>query len=141
MVRLAISWLLGLLGAILGGLAGYFAFMYAKDQGFYAPVLAGGLVGVGCGLLSRHHSMLRGILCGIAGVLLGYYCDYRITILPRYETFADTWSLFPSMGPWTNIMVILGGLVSYWFGQTHYFTPRYRPKSASPEWQGEEARP
>jgi hypothetical protein len=139
--RLAISWLLGLLGAVLGGAAGYYGFMYAKDHGFYAPVLAGGLVGVGCGLLSRHRSILRGVLCGIAGLLLGYYCDYyRITTDPPYESFAVYLMAFTNHGAIENILVFLGGLVSYWFGQSNWTEPRRgsapaKPPEPDPEFQ------
>jgi len=133
MFRLAVSWLLGLLGAILGGLAGYFAFMLAKDEGFYAPVLAGGLVGVGCGMLSRHHSILRCVLCGIAGILLGYYCDFRITLMPHYDSFAAYLAALSKHGAFTNIRVILGGLVAYWFGQSNWTEPRRGPAPDKPD--------
>lgn len=122
MPRFALSWLLGVLGAVLGGLAGYFGFLYVYDYGFYAGALAGGMVGVGCGLFSRHHSVLRGILCGVAGIFLGYFCDYRITI--GYPNFADYLVAFSRHGPVTNVLVFLGGLVAYWFGQSNWAEPR-----------------
>lgn len=133
MSRLAISWILGLLGAALGGLAGYFLFQYAWSYGYYAPVLSGGMVGVGAGLLGRHQSILRGLLCAIAGIVLGYYCDYRITLLPHFDTFLAYLAAFAKHSTSTNILTILGGLVAYWFGQSNWTEPRRGSAPAKPE--------
>ncbi len=134
MPRLVISWLLGLVGAILGGVAGYYLYLAALNNGFYAQVLPGGLVGVGCGLLSRHRSILRGVLCGIAGLLLGFYCDHQtFKYLPPFNGFIDYLLGFSRHGSFTNILIILGGLVAFWFGQSHWTEPRRGSAPAKPE--------
>ena len=59
--------LLSLIGAVLGGFLGDIAFGWILEQGFYALALPGAGIGIGCSLLSRGPSLVRGILCGPGG--------------------------------------------------------------------------
>ncbi len=68
---------LGLIGAAAGGVFGYVLFMWISRQGFYALIVPGGMLGLGCGLLARHPSMARGIVCGVAGLGLGLYTEWK----------------------------------------------------------------
>src|SRR5262249_40155099 len=77
MSRSLLSNLLGLVGAAVGGAIGYFAFRWFCKQGFYAMVLPGGMLGLGCLILARHRSMARGIVCGVAAVALGLFTEWR----------------------------------------------------------------
>ena len=49
MSRTMVSNLLGLGGAVIGGVVGYAGFRFAWSRGFYAMILPGGLLGLGCG--------------------------------------------------------------------------------------------
>ena len=51
-----VAWPLGLAGGIVGGVLGYLLFMVIVRQEFYAIVLPGALVGIGCGALSGRKS-------------------------------------------------------------------------------------
>ena len=42
----------GLIGGAVGGLVGYFLVGWVSRQGFYAMILPGALVGLGCGQAS-----------------------------------------------------------------------------------------
>ena len=64
---------LSLVGAALGGILGHYAFGWILRQGFYAPMLPGACLGLGCGLLSRGKSITRGVLCLLAALALGLY--------------------------------------------------------------------
>ena len=46
------DWLLGIVGGVIGGTLGYFAFFFFVQEGFYTLVLPGTLLGLGCGWLS-----------------------------------------------------------------------------------------
>ena len=74
---------LSLIGAAAGGAIGFFAFGWLLRQGYYAMVLPGAMVGIGCGLLSRRDSLVRGILCGLAGLALGLFCEWKHAALQR----------------------------------------------------------
>lgn len=130
--------LLGLIGAVGGGVVGYFAFVWIWRQGFYAGALPGAMVGIGCGLLAQGGSRVRGILCGLAGLGLGIYSDWCQS--PPFK--AD-----PGLGYYvvhlyqvelvTLILIGLGGFLSYWFGrgQLQSYEPRSKqePTETSPE--------
>ena len=47
--RQNVNWPLGIVGAVAGGVAGYFVFFWIAQQGFYAIMLPGAAVGLGCG--------------------------------------------------------------------------------------------
>ena len=58
--------ILGLIGAAVGGVLGYYIFMWIFYQGFYGLMIPAHFVGLGCSLLSQHRSQVRGVLCGVA---------------------------------------------------------------------------
>src|SRR5260370_29333856 len=76
MFNRVISTTLGVIGGIVGGITGYVLFFWIIKQGFYAMVLPGASVGLGCGLLARHRSVPRGIACAIAALVLGLYTEW-----------------------------------------------------------------
>jgi|ERR1043166_1468542 hypothetical protein len=69
--------LVGLLGAAVGAVLGYFAFSIVLQQGFYALMLPGGLIGLGGGLLVKDRSVLRATICGILAVCVGLFSEWR----------------------------------------------------------------
>jgi hypothetical protein len=104
-------------GAILGGLLGYLAFGWIVTQGFYALALPGAAVGIGCGLLSTTRSLLRGILCGVAGLVLGFYSDWSQRPFLADDRFGYYLTHLHQLAPITLILIGLGGLLSFWFGK------------------------
>lgn len=111
-----LSFVLGVVGAVIGGYLGYILFLWIARQGFYALALPGALMGIGCGLLSRRHSFLLGALCGIAALALGVFTEWK------YAPFVDDDSLLyflksiTSLKPLTLGMIVLGGVFGFWFG-------------------------
>ena len=53
MSRYLISNLLGLVGAIAGGVLGFYTFGWLSRQGFYGLIIPGAFLGLGCSLLAR----------------------------------------------------------------------------------------
>ena len=68
--------MLALIGAVAGGLVGYFGFLWIARQGFYALVLPGGLLGVGASL-SANRSTAPCIVCGLLALALGVLAACR----------------------------------------------------------------
>ncbi|MGD0518381.1 MAG: hypothetical protein ABSA26_12670 [Thermoguttaceae bacterium] len=60
-----VNWPLGLVGAVGGGMVGYFVFFLLAQQGLYALVLPSAAPGLGGGLLLRGKSNVFGIVCGL----------------------------------------------------------------------------
>src|SRR5690242_13513243 len=68
--------LLGLIGAVVGGVLGYYTFRWIYHQGFYGMMIPGALVGLGCGLLAQHVSPIRGVVCALAALALGLFTEW-----------------------------------------------------------------
>ena len=104
---------LGLLGAIAGGCLGFVAFVWIAQQGFYALLLPPALLGLGAGLCVRRRSQILAAVCGVAGLALGLYSEWRIA------PFVDDGSFFyfithvHLLKPMTMIMLVLGTFISY----------------------------
>ena len=112
-----VSNLLGVVGAIVGGVLGYFAFKWILSQGFYALVVPGGLLGLGCGIAARHPSKIRGIVCAIAALFLGLYTEWTFYPFVADEGFLYLVRNAHSLKAITLIMIGLGVLVAYWSGK------------------------
>jgi hypothetical protein len=110
------SLLLGALGAIAGGVAGYYGFFWMVRQGFYSPILPGAFLGLGAGFCVRHRSNLLGATCGVAAIALGFFTQWRAVINQGgEETFLDYLRYAYSEPPVTLIMIGLGGFFGYRF--------------------------
>jgi hypothetical protein len=111
------NWLLGLLGAIVGGTLGYFLFIGLTRIGLYALILPGGLLGLGGGLMLRGKSTLFGVLCGVSALGLGLFADWR------FEQFRDDPSFWyflthiHKLDFITLFMLIVGVLIAFWLGR------------------------
>jgi hypothetical protein len=108
--------LLGILGAILGGLAGYFAFSWLLGQGFYALLLPPALLGLGAGLLARRRSVPLAIICGIAGLALALFVEWRFRPFTANSTFNYFISHLSQLTPVTLIMAGIGAVLSFRLG-------------------------
>ncbi len=112
----AISNLLGLVGAAIGGLVGVLAFEWILRQDFYAMILPGAMLGFGAELLARHRSRARGIACALAALILGIFAEWR----------AFPWAVDTSLGyflghlqelrPITWLMIAVGTFLAYRWG-------------------------
>ena len=70
MSRYLISNLLGLVGAALGGVAGFYAYNWILNQGFVGLMIPGAFLGLGCSLLAQASvDLARGCLRGRGALL------------------------------------------------------------------------
>jgi hypothetical protein len=124
MVNRLISTALGVIGGIMGGIFGSVLFFWIARQEVYAWVLPGAAVGLGCGLLARHKSVLRGFACAIAALALGLYTErmleplvddrFRYLVMHLYEK-----------KPIALILIGLGAALAFYLGmQAGFLAPR-----------------
>ena len=104
-----------ILGAAAGGVAGYFTCAWLLGQGLYGLALPGTLLGLGCGIFVKSRSMALAIACGIAGLLLGFFCEWRLAPFTADSSLGYFLSHLSDLRPRTFVMVVLGGIFAFWF--------------------------
>jgi len=112
---IAMSWLKGCFGALLGAFAGWFIFGWLVDQGFYALAIPGAAVGLGFGALSRRPMISGGIFCAVVAAILLLMCEWRF--LAGSQTFEEFLKDLPNETPFTFILFGVGVLMAFWFGR------------------------
>lgn len=108
---------LGLAGAGIGGALGFFAFFWIAGHGFYALALPGALLGLGGGFASRMKSTALGGLCGIAAILLGIVTEWRYAPFMTDDSFTYFLTHLPRLSSITQLLIVVGGVFGFWFGQ------------------------
>jgi hypothetical protein len=111
--RLA-QWSLGLVGAAAGGILGYFVFFWMARQGFYALVLPGAALGLGCALLSGGKSYGLGIVCGLLGVVLGLLTEWRFAPFVADSSLSFFLTHLGDLSPLTLASIGIGGVFAFW---------------------------
>ena len=110
------SWLLGLVGAAIGGWLGYLAFFWIASQGFYALPVPGAVLGIGCGLLAQRRIMVLAIICGLAALSLGLFTEWRFRPFIADKSLSYFLGHLYELKPSTLLMIALGGVFGFWFG-------------------------
>ena len=105
--------LLALFGALAGAVLGYFAFFWIADQGFYALILPGGLLGLGAGIFPNR-SVVVAIVCGLLATALGVFTEYRFEPFVADDSFPYFVSHVFDLKPVTLLMIAAGGLIGFW---------------------------
>lgn len=117
MKRLLISNILGLIGAVIGGVLGFYTFGWLEDHGFYGLAIPGAFLGVGCGLLAQHRSRLRGLACAIGALGLSLYTEWHHHYFIQDSSFSFMLTHLKDKNPVTWLMMAIGTVVAYWVGQ------------------------
>ncbi len=115
MSRYLISHLLGLVGAALGGVAGFYLYCWIVSRGLVGGMIPGAFLGLGCGLLARHPSYARGVVCGIAGLLLGFFADWYTNLTTK--TFWEYLQDLKSVNQVYLLMILFGAVIAFWIGK------------------------
>ena len=103
----------GLVGALVGGVIGYFAFFWIVRQGFYALLVPASLLGLGAGLAARQRIVPLAVICGIAGLLLGIATEWKFAPFKADHSFLFFVTHLHDLKPITLIMIAVGGFFSY----------------------------
>lgn len=104
-----------LAGAAAGGLAGYFAFGWLVNQGFYALALPGVLLGLGGGFCALQPTRALTVICGIAAAGLGVFSEWRHFPFVADNSFGYFLAHLADLRPLTWIMLALGTGAGAWF--------------------------
>jgi hypothetical protein len=113
---LALDLVLGLAGAIAGGVAGYYVFAWIASQGFYAIMLPGAFVGWGCGALSGRRSVPLAVVCSVLGLAVGIYSEWRLFPFAADEGPSYFLAHLHQLTQITQVLILLGAVCAAWFG-------------------------
>jgi hypothetical protein len=112
-----VSTILGLVGGVVGGVIGYVLFGWIVRQGFYGLIIPGAGIGLGCGLLARHRSLIRGIICGLAALGLGLYAEWKYFPFVADPSFGYLVAHVHELKPLTLLMIGVGAFLGFWLGK------------------------
>lgn len=103
----------GLTGAVVGGTLGYFGFFWIAQQGFYALLLPPGLLGLGAALGARGRSLPLAIICGMMGLSLALYTEWRFAPFIADESLPYFITHIYQKRPITLLLLAVGTFLSY----------------------------
>lgn len=111
----AVSFALGLIGAIVGGVVGYYAFFWIASQGFYALILPTALVGIFAGFCSFERSELLAAVCSVSGLALGLFIEWKLAPFKADGSLSYFIKHVHELNPITLIMLAVGTFLSFRF--------------------------
>src|SRR6516165_3133760 len=127
MPRHLISNLLGLAGAIVGAVIGFYTFGWLLEHGFLGLMVPGALLGLGCSLLARHPSIPRGALCAVAALGLSFFADWWFEPFNPDPSLKYFLAHALDLGPVRLLMIGIGTVIAYWIGKDAGFRGYARP--------------
>jgi hypothetical protein len=116
MPRYFVSNFLGLVGAVVGGVLGFYTFRWLVGQSFYGLIIPGAFLGLGCSLLAQHPSAIRGVVCGLAALGLGLVTEWWFWPFKADESLTYFLKNVSSLKPITLLMIGAGAVIAYWIG-------------------------
>ena len=133
MTRLLISNLLGLVGAAIGGVVGFYTFGWLSAYGFFGWAIPGAFLGLGCGLLAQHRSSARGIVCAAAALVLSFFAEWNYHPFLEDGSFSFMVAHWKDLSPVALLMMGVGTVIAFWVGQDAGFRllPWSRPGQAA----------
>src|SRR4051812_32145426 len=127
MANRLISTILGVIGGIVGGIFGFVLFGWLIRQGYYAMVIPGASLGLGCSLLARHQSAPRGAACALAALILGLYTEWLYYPLDANDQFLYLVTHFYQLRLITLVMIGLGAGLAFYLGKdAGFLSPRMK---------------
>lgn len=112
-----LSNLLGLVGGAIGATLGYFIFSWFVGQGFYGMMIPGALLGLGCGLLARHPSTARGVICGVVALGLSLFVEWKFFPFIADGSFPYLLTHVHQLNGVHLLMILAGVFFAYWLGK------------------------
>ncbi|MDF1814403.1 MAG: hypothetical protein P1V20_19515 [Verrucomicrobiales bacterium] len=105
--------IIGLIGAVIGGLAGYFITGWLARQGLYSVLVPGALIGIGS-LFGRFRNATIPIILALCAVAAVYYTEWRYFPFSKDKSLSYFISNLTSLRPLTHVMAAIGGVISFW---------------------------
>ena len=104
---------LAVLAAAIGGLLGYFGFLWIARQGFYAIMLPGALVGISAGMFKSNSTAVC-VLCGWLALGFGIFSEWRFAPFLKDDSLSYFLAHLHQLRPITLLMIGVGVLIGFW---------------------------
>ena len=111
------AWARGVLGAVLGAVAGYYVFLWLLTQGYYGLAMPAILLGVGFGIFARRSMISGGLFCAVGGLVLMIYCEWSKWPFVKDESLQYFVKNIFSLKPVTLGSMAIGMAGAFWFGK------------------------
>ena len=109
-----IAMIRGLIGAALGGAAGYFAFGWILGFGLYAMILPGAALGFGFGALAGEKNTVHGIVSAVLAAGLGLFAEWRYFPFNEDASFPFFVAHIHQLKTITLLMIAVGSVIAFW---------------------------
>ena len=117
MVRTMLGWLSSLIGAAIGAAVGTAIMEWLHQHDFYAMILPGAALGLGCHAASPTRSYARGAVAGIAGLILGLWADWWFFPRVGDPTFFEFVGRVADLDSARKLMIAGGAFFAFWWGK------------------------
>ena len=111
------SWGLGIVGALIGGAVGSYAYFTLLDYGLDALMLPGVLVGVGFSRGARRPMWSAGVFCAVIGLMAMLFCEWQSLLNFQGGPFLDFIASLDEINTGNKIMLAAGTLIAFWMGK------------------------
>jgi len=102
-----------LAGAIAGGVAGHFIFIWLTRQGLYGLIIPGGLLGL-CAGTFKTKSLPVSIVCGVMALAMGIFSEWRFAPFIADGSLGYFLSHAHQLKPATLLMILAGTAIGFW---------------------------
>ncbi len=113
----ASAWGRGVIGAVIGGAVGFYAFKWLLTQGYYGLALPAILLGIGFSMCARRPMFLGGMFCAILGLVLMIYSEWYTSPFIKDESLGFFLQNLTELQSVTKIFMALGSAGAFWFGR------------------------
>ena len=104
---------LAIIGAIVGGLIGYFGFFWLATHGYYGLALPGGVLGLGASIF-KSKSISIPIICGLAALALGLYAEWQFAPFVIDDSLGYFLAHLYQLRPVSLLMIVVGTAIGFW---------------------------
>jgi hypothetical protein len=113
------AWMQGVVGAVVGGAAGWLGFTLLLSQDLYGLALPAATLGLGFALFARRPlHFAGGLFCAVSGLLLMVFCEWKIGAFNADDSFGYFLThLHEVDNPRTIMFLVLGTVFAFWFGR------------------------
>lgn len=116
--------LAGLVGAVVGGIVGFFIYQWLFNNGYSGPVVPPACVGLGFGLAARKRHIAFGFISAVLAVGATMFTVWKIRLVDG-TSFTDflEWYMDKNTFGWVMVAIGIAMAFSFGMGRENYGTP------------------